>query len=174
MIAGMHAEVLLAIGYAAFLVVIEAALEAMAGVSHRRSGRLETAGFRYHHSRDIWECPEGTTLHRATTDLHRRIVVYRAPAAVCNACLMKPECTHSDHGRAIEQDTDAWLRSEVRRFHRGMSLTLLALAALILGVELLRTHAPPEAAIVGGALLLVVWSGVGRVTAMGRDLQRKS
>ena len=41
-------------------------------------------------------------------------------------------------GRLLESRLDAWLQSELSRFHRGISLTLLLLAVLILAAEMFR------------------------------------
>ena len=45
-LAGLQVEVLLAAGYAAFLLAAAAALEGLARHSRACAGRLETAGFR--------------------------------------------------------------------------------------------------------------------------------
>ncbi len=66
-------------------------------------------------------------------------VIYRAPAATCNACPSKPACTDSSHGREIEQNNLSQLEYGMKRFHRAMSLTLVVLSSLILVVELFRT-----------------------------------
>ena len=42
---------------------------------------------------------------------------------------------------------DPWPHSEAGRFHRTISLVMVALAALILLVEAMRHHEPPEAAL---------------------------
>ena len=68
-------------------------------------------------------------------------MVYRAPARACNLCTLKGTCTDSDEGREIVSQPDAWLRSEIGRFHREISLTLCILAALITAVEMARRHA---------------------------------
>jgi hypothetical protein len=131
---GISIEALLAVGYAVFLVTVAAGLEWLAQRSFRRTEQLELAGFHYHRSLDQWECPMGQKLHRAEADNELRIVRYRAPAHACNACSMKRDCTTSDQGREIERQFGAWLNSEVRRFHRGASLALWLLAALILAI----------------------------------------
>lgn len=136
MIGGVHAGTLLACGYAVFLVLVAAALERAGRSSHRLSQRFEVAGFKYHAQHDRWECPTGNHLHRHATDPARKLVMYRAPAHVCNACAVKGNCTDSDGGRRIERRLDSWLESELRKFHRGMSLAMLVLSVAILGAEL--------------------------------------
>ncbi len=67
-----------------------------------------------------------------------RIARYRAPANTCNACMLKERRTDSDEGREITQQMDSWIGSELRRFHAGISLSLLLLAALIAVAEIFR------------------------------------
>jgi len=140
MIHGVHIEVILAAGYALFLVGAAAVLEWLARHSHRRSEHYRHSGFTYKRKLDVWECPAGQHLTREQTDFERRIARYRAPAHRCNACHCKRDCTDSDDGRLLESRLDSWLQSELRRFHRGVSLTLLLLAVLLLAVELFRHH----------------------------------
>jgi hypothetical protein len=49
---------------------------------------------------------------------------------------MKEMCTASDDGREIEHCPSAWLQSELARFQRGISLTLLFLAELLLVIPI--------------------------------------
>ena len=92
---------------------------------------------------------------------------YRAKAHVCNACPSKDACTDSDRGREIVRPLDPWPHSEAGRFHRGISLMLVALALLVLVVGAARNHRPDEAALLLGALFVAV--GVGR--HLWRDLR---
>lgn len=140
----LHAETLLAAGYALLLVAIAAWLEWMGRHSHRRAGRYHSGGFQYHQPSDHWECPEGTRLDRAEIDNQMRVIRYRAPARTCNACAIKANCTDSDQGREIAVSLDPFLSSAMGRFHRGMSLVLVTLAAVILAVELVRYPRGPE------------------------------
>ena len=138
MIHGIHIEVILADGYALVLVGVSAILEWLARHSHRRSEHYRNSGFIYKRKEDVWQCPTGHHLTREQTDFERKIATYRAPAHKCNICHCKPGCTDSDDGRVLESRLDSWLQSELRRFHRGISLVLLLLAVLILAAELLR------------------------------------
>ncbi len=160
MISGLHPEVLLAAGYALLLILIAAGLEILARFSHRRALQYQTAGFTYHHQIDAWKCPVGQELRRIETDHARRVARYRAPAQACNACGIKSQCTDSHQGREIERPLDAWLVEEVSRFHRGVSLTLLLLAVLILLAELLRYNRPPDIIVLGGLLAPISTAGV--------------
>lgn len=152
---GVHLEVVLAGSYAIFLVAVAFALEMVARHSHKRSERYRNSGFVYFQKMDLWECPAGRQLLRSGTDHQRRIVHYRAPADACNACSLKKNCTDSEEGRLLENRLDSWLESELRRFHRGISLVLLFLATIILAAETAR-HAEPRELLLVGCLLVPV------------------
>ena len=157
-------EMLLACGYAVFLVAVAALLEKVAKHAQRRSEQYELAGFRYHAGSDVWECPEGSHLVRVETDDLRRAVRYRAPARHCNGCHKKGDCTDSDQGREIEQRLDLWLQTGLNRFHRGLSLTLLVLAGLLLVVETLRYPGTIRAGLPAGLLVVIAFAGVRLVS----------
>ena len=140
MIHGVHIEVALAIGYALLLVCVSVVLEWLARHSHRRSEHYRHSGFTYKRKEDVWQCPTGFHLTREQIDFERKIAIYRAPAHRCNHCHCKKDCTDSNDGRVLESRMESWVQSELRRFHRGVSLTLLLLAVLILAVEILRHH----------------------------------
>ena len=135
MIDGFHAEVLMAGGYSIFLVGVAVLMEWLAKHSHRRTEQMRVTGFKYHREFDHWECPTGQLLRRHSADHQHNVVRYRAPGHICNCCHKKPDCTDSDDGRGIERRVDSWVQSEIRRFHRGISLALLLLAGLILAVQ---------------------------------------
>ncbi len=136
MTAGFHFEVLYTAAYAVVLVGIAFALELLARRSHKMAEQIHVAGFSYHPELDVWKCPTGQHLGRRATNERWGIVVYQAPAHVCKVCHCKPGCTDSDEGRQIEHHLDSWLKSELRRFHRGLSLVLLLLAGLLLAFEM--------------------------------------
>jgi hypothetical protein len=133
-------ECILMLGYAVSLALIALVLEWLAHHAHRRTLGLRTAGFTYHPDRDIWRCPENQHLLPVLSDSVRRTVTYRAPAAACNACPSKAACTDSSEGREIERSNLSGLEYGMKRFHRALSLTLLALSSVILVVELVRTR----------------------------------
>ena len=153
MISGVHIEVLLAVGYAIFLIGVAVVLEVLARHSHKRSDRYRNSGFVYFQKMDLWECPAGRQLIRTEIDYQRRIVHYRAPADACNACSLKNNCTDSDHGRLLESRLDSWVESELRRFHRGISLALLLLATVILVAASVRHAEQRELVIIGSFLV---------------------
>ncbi len=145
----------MAVGYAAFLLCVALGMDFVAHRSHVRSERYRTAGFAYHHTHDAWICPEDQVLHRSETDHERRLVRYRGRPQICNHCPAKSDCTDSDDGREVVRAMDPWPHSEAGRFHRGISLTVVLIAAPILTVEALRNHAPLELAVLGAAFLVV-------------------
>jgi hypothetical protein len=149
----VSAEALLAAGYAALLAAGAGALEWLSAHTHRRSMLWRTAGFEYDRHHDAWRCPEGEHLWPRELDRERRLIRYRARAHVCNSCRLKEACTDSDEGREIVRPLDPWPHSEAGRFHRGISLMLVALALLVLVVAAARNHAPAELALLAGCLL---------------------
>jgi hypothetical protein len=158
-IGGIHIEVLLAAAYAVFLGGVAAVLEWVARHSYRRAEQYEQAGFTYHRQMDLWKCPAGEQLQRAEIEHQLRVVRYRARAKTCNACSLKTNCTDSDEGREIEQRLDSWVGSELRRFHRGISLMLLLLAAMIVAAETWRHDSHRELAMLGSLLAMIGIAG---------------
>jgi hypothetical protein len=158
-VTGLHPEAIILGGYALFLLGTATTLNALARRSHERSGRYRTAGFRYHAHLDVWECPEGQQLWPHELDRERGLARYRGKPQVCNACPRKPSCTDSDEGREIVRFLDDWPRLEAGRFHRGLALTLIVLAALMAIAALVRHHDPAEAAALGGVLALTALLG---------------
>jgi hypothetical protein len=148
-------ETILAAGYAAFLVGCAFLLEWLSAHTHRRALRFRTAGFSYDADHDHWRCPEGEHLWPHAFDHERRLVRYRAPAHVCNACPVKERCTDSDEGREIVRPLDPWPHSEAGRFHRVIALSLVAIAALVVCVELARHHRANEAALLVGLIVSI-------------------
>jgi hypothetical protein len=163
----MSTEVLLAAGYSGLLMTGAFILEWLSAHTHRRSLRYRTAGFTYDDTHDHWECPEGEHLWPHEFDHERRLVRYRAKAHVCNACPRKHACTDSDRGREIVRPVDPWPHSEAGRFHRGISLLLIALGLLLLVAEEARHHRPQEAA------LLLALLAIGALAArwLARDFR---
>ena len=161
----MSAEVVIAAGYAIFLVGGAFALEWLSAHTHRRALRFRTAGFAY--VDDHWVCPEGEQLWPHAFDRERRLVRYRARAHVCNACPAKARCTDSDEGREVVRPLDPWPHSEAGRFHRVISVLLVVVAALVLLAELARNHSPAEAGVLLGLLAVVAFAA----TQLLRDLR---
>lgn len=78
---------------------------------------------------------------------------------------MKEMCTASDDGREIEHRFSAWLQSEFARFQRGISLTLLFLAELLLVIEILLNNKPAELLFLGSLLVPITLLGTQRLSA---------
>jgi hypothetical protein len=67
---------------------------------------------------------------------------------------LKKNCTDSEDGRKLEHHLDSWLQSE-HCFHRGISLALLGLAAVILLLEMIDQIANADLAVLLIALAFV-------------------
>ncbi len=172
MSAAFHWEPAIATGYALLLVVGARALEWMGRHAGKRGGRYRLGGFRFQKDQDNWECPAGALLMRAEIDNELRVIRYRAPAHTCNGCAVKGNCTDSNHGREIEIPLDPWLSTEIGHFHRGMSLALLLLAALITAAELLRHEHGAECWGLSGALVGI--AGLAMNAAQGLALRDRT
>lgn len=84
----------------------------------QRSPYFGASLFIYDPKHAVYHCPQGAMLRRHTAVYTgRNIVLYRADAAVCNACPMKTHCTPSDHGRQIARSFDAKCLDRVRGYH---------------------------------------------------------
>jgi len=73
--------------------------------------------FAYDAVQDIYRCPQGQLLPRRKTKHTEDKIVYRADAAICNACSLKPRCTTSDHGRMIHRSLYEAYLDRVRGYH---------------------------------------------------------
>jgi hypothetical protein len=162
--AGVSLECYLMLGYAVSLAVIAFLLEWAGRHAHRRSQRSSTAGFTYHPEKDIWRCPQDQHLFPVFSDSVKETVIYRAPAAACNACPSKAACTDSNYGREIERSELGDVKYAMKRFHHAMSLTLLVLASLILVVELFRTGGVGPRVVLALTLILF-WTLIQRLAA---------
>ena len=148
-------EVWLGAGYAAFLVAGAWGLDLLARHTHHRADRYRLGGFVFHSHLDAWECPEGLHLPRVHTDHQLRLARYRASPQHCNRCPRKPDCTDSDDGREIVRPLGSWAESEAGRFHRGISLMLVALALVVVTVVGVRHHSALELLVLGALLVPV-------------------
>lgn len=156
----MSAETLAAAAYAAFLVACALGLDALGRHTHERSGRFRTQGFSYDARLNHWECPEGERLRPLAVDHRRGVARYRARPMICNACPAKDGCTDSDEGREVVRPLNPWPHSEAGRFHRGISVVLLALASVIATVGMLVTPTLPDLALLGPVLAATVLVGL--------------
>lgn len=156
----LNIEVMLAAGYAVFLVLVAGILETVARHVHHRAQKSSRLGFTYHRDLDAWKCPRGQYLHRESGEQALRILRYRAPAHHCNKCAIKFRCTDSDTGRVLEHRADSWLDSGLRQFHRAVSLSLLLLAIMILVVEILRRPGFREEIVLAGFVFCIGMAGL--------------
>lgn len=83
----------------------------------RRPAFFAQADFIYDPERDEYACPQHHPLKRATAKYGEEVVVYRAPAATCNACPLKTKCTKSKHGRIVHRSFHADYLEKVRGYH---------------------------------------------------------
>jgi transposase len=73
--------------------------------------------FSYDRERDEYHCPEGHPLPRWTAKYTEEVTVYRADAAICNACPVKAACTTSERGRTIHRSFQAEYLERVQAYH---------------------------------------------------------
>lgn len=168
MIWGVHPEVFLALAYALFLMGVAFLLERLARRSQKRAEGYRHSGFIYFHDLDYWECPAGQQLVQLHTDHQRRVTTYRAPASACNSCSLKLNCTDSTEGRLLERRLDTWIESELRLFHRGISLFLLLLATVILLAEIGRYPFLRDREALVALLLLLALAQLKLLPSLGR------
>ena len=83
----------------------------------RRPGFFAQAEFIDNVERDEYRCPQPQPLKRETAKYSEEVVVYRAPAATCNACPVKTQCTESQHGRIVHRSFYADYLERVRAYH---------------------------------------------------------
>lgn len=145
-------------GYAFVLLAAAAILDSAGKHTQRRSERFRTSGFTYQPQHDTWTCSEDAMLWPMEYDEHHHLVRYRAKASVCNSCHAKPGCTSSATGREVTRAVAPWPHSEAGRFHRGMSLVLVGIAALLLLVAAAR-HLELSTLVLGPPLLFTALLG---------------
>ena len=90
----------------------------------------------------------------------------------CNSCHCKPDCTDSDNGRELESRLDAWVQSEMHRFHRGISLSLFLLATLMLAAEMIRHQDWHDWVLLGLLLAPIAFTG-SRLSVSFWERERK-
>ena len=154
----LNPEVAIVGAYAVVLLAVAAVLDWLGQHTQRRSERFRTAGFRYQPQHDAWTCSQEEMLWPMEYDADQHLVRYRAKASVCNACHVKPDCTDSLQGREVIRALAPWPHSEAGRFHRGMSMVLVGLAAVLLLVAGVR-HPELQTLVLGVPLLATVLLG---------------
>jgi transposase len=82
-----------------------------------RTGLFGRDAFAYEADQDRYRCPEHHPLARERVKATEGVVVYRADAAICNACPVKAKCTTSDRGRIVHRSLYADYLEKVRGYH---------------------------------------------------------
>jgi hypothetical protein len=83
----------------------------------RRTPFFGKGTFTYDADADVYRCPQGQLLPRRKTKYTEAEVLYRADAAVCNACSVKTQCTTSEHGRMVHRSFSEDYLDTVRGYH---------------------------------------------------------
>jgi hypothetical protein len=73
--------------------------------------------FTYDPHGDVYRCPGGQELRFRKHKYTERTRVYQAPAAACNACPLKVQCTTSAKGRQVKRSFDEAYLERVRAYH---------------------------------------------------------
>jgi transposase len=69
----------------------------------RKEGIFGDEAFTYDSVQNIYRCPAGQILKPRRVHPVRRTLEYKAPARVCAACALRPQCTRSHHGRTVQR-----------------------------------------------------------------------
>jgi len=69
----------------------------------RDQGIFGDEAFTYDPVSDIYRCPAGQILRPRRVHPIRRTLEYKATASVCAACVLRPQCTRSSHGRTAQR-----------------------------------------------------------------------
>ena len=144
----------------AYLLVLWAggwALEVLARAHFHRAQRYAHNGFAFDAELDRYECPQGELLTLHTFDDRNKLAIYKAPASSCNACVLKSFCTPHDEGRHVYRSLAEFHETDVGRFHRWLSLIILAVALTFSAGGVLAWWNRP------GEWLLVIAAGISLV-----------
>jgi IS5 family transposase len=66
-----------------------------------RNGKFSDEAFSYDPQDDVYLCPGGQRLQRRRYDGNRESFQYQAPAKLCKACPLRPQCTEAKRGRTL-------------------------------------------------------------------------
>lgn len=132
-------------------------LEFLARAHFHRAQAYAHHVFAYDAQLDRYECPQGEWLTLQTFDDRNKLAIYKAPASSCNACVLKTFCTPHDEGRHVYRSLAEFHETDVGRFHRWLSLIILAIALVFSAAGLLAWRNKP------GALLLVIATAISLV-----------
>jgi hypothetical protein len=147
----------LLLGYVLILWAGGWALEFLARAHFQRARRFGHAGFTYDSDLDHYKCPQGELLTLHTFDRRDKLAIYKAPPASCNGCILKASCTPHNEGRHVYRSLAEFHETDVGRFHRYISVVVLALALAFSAGGLLAWWNKP------GQWLLVFATGLSTV-----------
>jgi transposase len=83
-----------------------------------RSAVWSAAHFRYEPEADRYRCPQGNVLKRiGVPDATTGRQLYSAPAAICNQCPVKAQCTRGTQGRRVWRAAGEEYLDRVRAYH---------------------------------------------------------
>ena len=146
-------------------------LEFLARAHFHRAERHAHHGFSYDAELDRYECPQGELLTLDTLDGRNKLAIYKAPAASCNECVLKAFCTPHDEGRRVYRSLAAFHETDIGRFHRRLSLTIVAvpLAFAVGGVVAYR-DTPGEwlQVVAAGVGIILLWLDVRDAPEQGK------
>ena len=71
--------------------------------------------FHYDRQTDTYECPAGQRLSHDHVSRFDRVHIYKADAAICQACWLRTKCTHSVHGRMLRRPFQQHLIEKAQR-----------------------------------------------------------
>ncbi len=146
-------------------------LEFLARTHFHRAERYAHHGFSYDAELDRYECPQGEILTLHTFDERNKLAIYKAPAASCNECVLKAFCTPHDEGRRVYRSLAAFHETDVGRFHRWLSLTIVAVAlAFAVGGVVAYRDTPGEwlQVVAAGVGIIVLWLDVRDAPERGK------
>ena len=83
---------------------------------HRRAFFGRDA-FAYDAAHDVYRCPGGQELRFRKHKHTEQMRVYQAPAAACNTCPLKDQCTESPRGRQVKRSFNEAYLERVRGYH---------------------------------------------------------
>ena len=73
--------------------------------------------FTYDPGQDVYRCPQGTILRFRGNSYGSQVRIYQAPAATCQTCSIRSQCTDSREGRKLNRPFDEAYRERVREDH---------------------------------------------------------
>lgn len=138
-------------------------LEFLASAHFHRAERYAHTGFAYDVELDRYECPQGELLTLHTFDDRNKLAIYKAPARSCNECVLKTFCAPHDEGRRVYRTLAEFHETDVGRFHRGLSLIILAVALVFSVGGMVSWWDKPAVwllAITTGISLVLLWRDV--------------